>query len=112
MKKTLLTIGSLVVVVLLFGAVFPSVAGYQTEKTLHDQYLTTMKNTINSILGENEHTAWQPGIFILLFLTVMQGVTQAIAEGKWFPGMISGAFILYLVLAWLIIFAEDVDIDT
>ena len=111
MKKTLFVVGSIAAALLLLGAVFPSVAGYQTGKALNEHYKQRIEEKFHSFLGEQDPTVWQPGLFILLFMAVMQAVMQEVAEGNWFPGMISGAFILYLVLAWLLLFADNADID-
>jgi len=110
MKKSLVIIGCFALVVLLVGAVFPSVAGYQVNKNLMSNNLDEIEKEIeeakNTFLNDN---GWQPGVFILLFYAVMQAVMQEIAEGNYVPGMVFGALILYLGLVWLILFGQNID---
>jgi hypothetical protein len=96
--------GSMFSAVLLLLMCLPSVVAYREIDTIQD---TTVSTIIDELINQLSVKPWQPGVFILLFMAVMQAVGEAIAQGQWFPGMISGAFILYLVLAWLIIFASD-----
>ena len=92
MKKVVL-IGSIFSAVLLLFTCLPSVVGY--------------REIIDNVPLQQPDTPWQPGVFILLFMAIMQAVGQAIAQGQWFPGMATGAILLYFILVWLIIFAQD-----
>jgi len=105
-----IVLGSVFSAILLVFMCLPSVVAYQE---LQINQKTTAQHIMKNLRNQFSVQPWQPGVFILLFLAVMQAVGEAIAQGQWFPGMISGALILYLILAWLILFAsEDVDITS
>lgn len=101
MGKKTVVIGLCVALCLIFS-LFPSVVAYnQLSMQPRHIFEKTGENTL-----QTHNTIWQPGMFIQLFLLLMIAVREAIAQGNWVPGMISGAFILYLVLIWFVIFGQ------
>lgn len=125
MKYGILSIGGLCVSVLLVVAALTPVVSAQVAKpseerieqykrlaykqlqitTKYDeQTMDKITGIIDQFLSRSINGNWEPGIFIVLFLALMSAVFEAIGNGQYAPGMIFGAFILYLVLVWLIIF--------
>jgi len=128
MKKRILVLGSIIAVVVLVLAAFPSVVSSQVSKANTEQVTTVVSSffdrftkdahlqdvdgdelsgLLQQIRRGGADDAWEPGMLIALFLAIMFGALEAIAQGEWFPGMVFGAFILYLILAWLIIFGQS-----
>jgi hypothetical protein len=70
--------------------------------------LSDVTEIFQNMKASKTYSAWQPGLLLTLLLTVILGVMEAISQGEWFPGMVFGALILYLILVWLVIFGESV----
>ena len=109
MKKSIV-LGSVCSAILLVLLSLPSVASFQDMTPARESTIKTYIDRFNIELPEQP---WQPGTFILLFMAVMQAVSQAIGQGQWFPGLVSGAILFYFILVWLVIFAgQDVEIPS
>lgn len=125
--KKYIVFGCILVVFVLTCASLPSVLSYQIiQNEGYKNFLDSARNhlqepdvlrtvdsdVMNMLLEKirqgTETTVWEPGLLLVLLFTLLSAAIEAISQGKWFPGMVFGVFILYLVLVWLIIFGQNV----
>lgn len=107
MKRRILVVGSIVAVVILILASFPSVVSVQSRKSyLQEQRYNYLKRFL---IKDIDNSEWHPGYFIELLLTLiyfvifygivwfLTGLYDYFHYGEWSPGAYLIDFLLQLI---------------